>query len=182
MNPELSDFVLELLRNSHEAGAHYIELRYLCIGDTLKVLVKDDGYGMTYEGLRHGLLAPLGSDKYDGNNRGLAGLPRSIDAAAASDGFWAFETKAGTGTTGLICFDLSRAFVKEGNVIDLFLLALSMEDAYELAIYRLRKTINTSREYQIRRSELLERFGTINYVSTLMKIRRVLCLCEGIDS
>jgi hypothetical protein len=104
---ELSLHILDVLENSIEAGATHIELLIEedLSRDILRIVVKDDGRGMSEE-FAHQVLDPFITTRCT-RHVGL-GLPLFAAAAERCNGAFSIESEPGVGTTVAAVFQHSH--------------------------------------------------------------------------
>ena len=140
MHFTVSDFLLDLVQNSVEAGATHIVLKVLEGDRFLELVVDDNGKGMDKQTLAR-VRDPFFTDgvKHVKRKVGL-GIPFLVQALEQVDGDFELESQPGKGTHLRCTFPLDHVDTPQlGDLPGFFLLALSFDGEYELEIHRLDK-------------------------------------------
>ncbi len=119
MMEELASHIMDLTANSLRAGARLIEVSMLKTGDTLTLMVRDDGSGMDAETVRR-VQDPFFSTK-TGRTVGL-GIPLLKGTAETTGGSFSIVSEPGRGTEITAVFDLHHPDLPPvGNLKDTIL-------------------------------------------------------------
>lgn len=177
MHYSVSDFVLDLVQNSVEAGARTIRLEFDEREDGVHVKIADDGCGMD-EAAKARALDPFrsGGAKHPGRKVGL-GLPFLKQAVTLAGGSFDLVSEKGKGTT--VSFFFPAANVDSppaGDVVSLFMTVLGMAGQAEMILSRRRARDGLS--YEVRKSELVEAVGDLSSASSLSLVRQFLASQE----
>lgn len=175
MHASICDFALDIVQNSHEAGAGLIELDIAESLPWLEVRVRDDGCGMDAEQLRRALDPFANSGKKHRSRRVGLGLPFLIQGLEQSGGRHRIESERGRGTLVEFAFDLSNVDCPPlGDVRGLLLTVLCMQGGYELVVRRAKG----DQEYRLRRSELIEAIGGLDTAASIAMLREYIASQE----
>lgn len=172
MHRYISDFILDITQNSFEANSSQVELLFLEEERYLKVIIKDNGKGMSNDVLNK-VLDPYYTDgiKHKERKVGL-GLPFLVQSVRESGGDFDIKSKPNEGTSVFCTFDLCNIDTPPiGDICTTFLTLLSDPKAVELIIKRGISTVKGSGNYQLSKSELLEVLGEFESVSSLCLLR-----------
>jgi len=166
----VSDFLLDLVQNSVEAGAGHIALKVSADDGVLEIVVADNGKGMDASTLAR-VKDPFFTDgvKHARRKVGL-GIPFLVQALEQVNGSFELESEPGKGTTLRCSFPLDHVDTPQlGDLPGFFLLALGFDGDYELEIQRSDRLRGV--EYQVSRSELMEALGGLHDAASLLLLR-----------
>lgn len=169
MHISLSDYLLDIVQNSFEAGASHVELTVDEGERMISCTVADDGKGMD-EATQRRALDPFYSE--DGKHRGRRvglGLPFLQQAVDAAGGVFALESEVGVGTTVRFSFD--REHIDTPPLGDLALTLSTLiahPKAQHLLVTRSRAG---SGSYTLDRIELLDVLGEFETSGSLNLLR-----------
>ena len=154
---ELSLHILDVLENSIEAGATHIELRIEedLKNDILRIVVGDDGQGMSREFARQ-VLDPFVTTRTT-RHVGL-GLPLFAAAAERCNGELRIESKRGMGTTVTATFQhshIDRAPL--GNLATSLMAVILSEHQVDI---HYKHTVD-DREFELDTEEIRRELGTV---------------------
>jgi len=173
---EISLHILDVLENSIEAGATYIELviEEDLKDDTLRIVVRDNGRGMSEEFARE-VLDPFVTTRTT-RHVGL-GLPLFAAAAERCNGGLWIESELGAGTTVTATFQYSHIDREPLGDIATSLMAVILSDRLVDIHY---KHIVDDRTFELDTAEIRRELGTVPLSHT--KVRRWLkaVLDEGL--
>ncbi len=181
MHYSLSDMVMDLVQNSLEAGAEQVFLAIEERGESLEVLLEDNGKGMSPQELERAK-DPFYTDgeKHRERKVGL-GIPFLLQTVEIAGGSCDITSRKGEGTKLRVTFDLSNLDTPpQGDWPGMFLQAFCFEGDYEFVIRRVvmgEKPL----DYTLRRSELREVLGDLNQSSGMLLLRDFLKSQEGIE-
>ena len=104
---ELSLYILDLAQNSVSAGASHVEIEIVVSNedDTISIVIRDDGCGMTEEFLQK-VVSPFTTTRTT-RKVGL-GIPMIKELCEACEGEFGIESAPGKGTTLSLKFRLSH--------------------------------------------------------------------------
>ncbi|MBD3315410.1 MAG: ATP-binding protein [Chitinivibrionales bacterium] len=175
MHATLSDSLLDLIQNAHEAGAHSIIVTIKQRSSHMEFSIADDGCGMESEVLAR-ISDPFSSDsaKHASRRFGL-GLPFLKQGIEQCAGTFDIRSEPGVGTS--ICFALDSNHIDAppvGNLVSTIVSALCMCDSAELVCVRSYE----NRSYTLRRSELVEVLGDLATTESLCAIRTFISNAE----
>ena len=165
MHFTLADLVADITQNGVEAGADLVELEVSEDGKEFRFQVKDNGKGMTEEGLKRAI-DPFITDgvKHPGRKVGL-GLPFLIQTAEQSGGGWDIKSKKGEGTSVSAWFDTGNVDMPPVGDIPLMFRTILMFNSSAEIIIRRKKMAD---EYEVIKSELMDAIGSFEDVSNLV--------------
>jgi len=172
MHRYISDFILDITQNSFEANSSQVELFFLEEERYLKVIIKDNGKGMSNDVLNK-VLDPYYTDgiKHKERKVGL-GLPFLVQSVKECGGDFDIKSKPNEGTSVFCTFDLCNIDTPPiGDICTTFLTLLSDPKAVDLIIKRGISTTKGSGDYQLSKRELLEVLGEFKSVSSLCLLR-----------
>jgi hypothetical protein len=172
MHRYICDFILDITQNSFEANSTQVKLFLLEDDRYLKVIIKDNGKGMSSDVLKK-VLDPYYTDGLKHKHRKVGlGLPFLVQSVRESGGSFDIISKPNEGTQVDCSFDLCNVDTPPiGDISSTFLTLFSDPNAKELII---RRDINTSKgssHYEFSKSELLEILGDFSTVSSLCLLR-----------
>ncbi|GHV55885.1 ATPase [Spirochaetia bacterium] len=201
MHFTLCDLITDITQNGAESGADLLELE---IAETdrgvngnpeLRFIVRDNGKGMSPEGLKRAM-DPFVTDGIKHPNRKVGlGIPFLIQTAEQSGGGWdiksqkagleGFLGEGGHGTTVTAFFDTSNVDTPPiGDIPGMFRTIILFEGPDEVHISRTRssgdRTGGTGGEsagslaYEVRKSELIEALGNLEDTQSLILLDQYL--------
>jgi anti-sigma regulatory factor (Ser/Thr protein kinase) len=168
MHATIADVISDTAQNSIEAGAKHVGLSLVEDGETISVVVKDDGKGMDEETLARAF-SPFYTEagKHDKRRVGL-GLPILKQLCESTDGAVSLESKKGEGTVLRYSFSAKHIDLPPmGDLADAILTLFNYPGNFDLAFTH-RKG---SEEYSISRLELAEAVGGLESVEGLSLAR-----------
>ncbi len=168
MHYGLGDYVLDIAENAVEAGSGEVIVDMDESGDSFRVVVRDDGRGMTADE-RARALDPFYTDgtKHAKRKVGL-GIPFLIQAVEQAGGSWAIESEKGAGTK--VDFAFPAASVDSppvGDVPSLVFGLLCLPGSHEMIVRRK----GPRGSYELRRSEISEALGGLERASSLALLK-----------
>ena len=172
MHFTLTDLVTDIAQNAFESGAALVELEVHETGREFRFLVRDNGRGMTREKLGKAI-DPFVTDgvKHPHRKVGL-GLPFLIQTAEQSGGGWDIQSEAGKGTVVTAWFDTGNVDMPPvGDLPGMFRTILMFEGPDDVVIRRRRigeAPGDSSLDYEIRKSELVEALGGLEDTGSLV--------------
>jgi len=178
MHYGLGDYVLDITQNAVESGAGEVTVDLDESESGFRVVVRDNGRGMTAE-QRARALDPFYTDgtKHAKRKVGL-GLPFLVQAVELAGGRWSIESEKGVGTK--VEFDFPAASVDSpptGDLASLEFGLLCLPGDYEMIVRR-----NGPRgSYELKRSELAEAVGGLERASSLALLKDYLSSMEEDD-
>jgi len=168
MHATIADVISDTAQNSIEAGAKHVGLSLVEDGETISVVVKDDGKGMDEETLARAF-SPFYTEagKHDKRRVGL-GLPILKQLCESTDGAVSLESKKGEGTVLRYSFSAKHIDLPPmGDLADAILTLFNYPGDFDLAFTH-RKG---AEEYSISRMELSEAVGGLESVEGLSLAR-----------
>jgi anti-sigma regulatory factor (Ser/Thr protein kinase) len=168
MHATIADVISDTAQNSIEAGAKHVGLSLVEDGETISVVVKDDGKGMDEATLARAF-SPFYTEagKHDKRRVGL-GLPILKQLCESTDGAVSLESKKGEGTVLRYSFSAKHIDLPPmGDLADAILTLFNYPGNFDLAFTH-RKG---SEEYSISRLELAEAVGGLESVEGLSLAR-----------
>lgn len=177
MHISLSDYLMDIVQNSFEAGASNVELTVDEGERMTSCSVVDNGKGMD-EATQRRALDPFYSEegKHRGRRFGL-GLPFLHQAVDAAGGEFALQSEVGVGTTVRFSFD--REHIDTPPVGDLALALSSLiahPKAQRLVINR---SVAGNGSYTLDRTELLDVLGEFETSGSLNLLRHYVASQEA---
>ena len=175
MHYAVSDFLLDIVQNSIEAGSSSVMVDYIEENGRLEVYISDDGKGMD-AGTLAKVKDPFYTDgcKHEERNVGL-GIPFLIQAVEAAGGGFDIKSEPGYGTSVYFTFDLTHIDCPpRGNLPMTFLAMMLFPGGYELAVRRKKD----ASEYEVNRSELRETLGNLEESDSLALAKKYLVSLE----
>lgn len=174
MHFTLADLVTDISQNGVEAGADLLELEVAEDGKAFRILIKDNGKGMTEEELKRAL-DPFVTDGVKHPNRKVGlGLPFLVQTAEQSGGGWDIKSEKGKGTTITAWFDTGNVDTPPvGDVAGMFRTILMFDSSAEIVIRRKLKN-KAEEEYEVRKSELAEALGGLEDAGSLVLLDQYL--------
>jgi hypothetical protein len=172
----LGDYVLDIAQNAVEAGSGEVLVDLDEDGDRFRVMVRDDGRGMT-EDEKARALDPFFTDgtKHSGRKVGL-GLPFLVQATELAGGRWEIDSKKGIGTRVEFSFPVASVdSPPTGDLPALLLCLLCLPGGHELTVRR--KGPHGS--YELRRSEISEAVGGLERATSLGLLKDYLASLES---
>jgi hypothetical protein len=185
MHFTLSDMLSDLTQNAVEAGATVVRVSVRETDRDFSATIEDNGKGMTDSQLSRAR-DPFYTDgvKHPGRKVGL-GIPFLIQTAETTGGSWGIRSRkdgekeavigtcasdaakcleriAGHGTTVECRIDLTNIDAPPaGDVVGFFRQVLTFDAKYEMEISRILERDGLRREYEVRRSDLLDALGLL---------------------
>jgi hypothetical protein len=169
----VSDFLLDLVQNSVEAGAGHIVLKVFEGDRLLELVVDDNGKGMDKQTLAR-VRDPFFTDgvKHVKRKVGL-GIPFLVQALDQVNGEFELESEPGKGTHLRCSFPLDHVDTPQlGDLPGFFLMALTFDGEYELEIQRRDGPRGVA--YELSRSALVEALGGLHDAASLLLLRSFL--------
>lgn len=180
MHYTLCDMFSDLTQNSFEAGATQITVVFTETAGNLSVCLEDNGKGMTQEVLKRAT-DPFYTDGIKHPNRKIGlGIPFLIQTAESTGGTWNIKSESGIGTVVECTFDMTNIDTPPiGDITGYFAHIMTFDGRYEMIITRKNSTL----DYTVRRSELLEALGlsengSFEDVNSLSLLSQYLESCE----
>ncbi len=178
MHFAISDFVLDLVQNSVEAGAKTIVVSVEEDAGWIRLEVVDDGKGMD-EGDLLRAKDPFYTDgtKHRFRKVGL-GIPFLLQSLEQAGGDHSLESTKGRGTRFSFRFPADGVDTPPmGDLSGLFLSAMCFEGEYE---FKARHRAPASGiDYEIKRSEIIEAVGDMGSADALVSVREYLASHEA---
>lgn len=168
-----SDFLLDLVQNSVEAGAGHITVKVFEGEGALELVIDDNGKGLDERTLAR-VRDPFFTDgvKHAKRKVGL-GIPFLVQALDQVNGIFELESEPGKGTHLRCSFPLDHVDTPHlGDLPGVFLLALGFDGDYEMVIHR--RDSQRGVEYQLSRSELVEALGSMHDAASMVLLKRFL--------
>jgi len=159
------DYITDLVQNSIEAKASYIQLDVYTGPEAIRVRISDNGKGMNNSTLRKAV-DPFYSEagKHDHRRVGL-GLPLLYQTAEAVNGTVDIQSTPGKGTVIRFTFDATH--VDTPPLGDLALTVIGLMTFPEQFNLELKRETPCD-SYQISRSELIETLGNLEESTNLI--------------
>jgi len=172
MHYTICDVVLDLVHNSIEADATLVELSLIEEDDTLIVIIKDNGKGMSKETLER-VKDPFytNGEKHKARKVGL-GIPFLVQLAGQVQGTWNIESSQGIGTT--VSFSLPKQHIDlppVGDIPSCLLSAFCFSEHADIVVHRFR---DGTQIYSVKRSELADAVGDLSDVQALLLAKQYL--------
>lgn len=168
MHASVCDTIADLVQNSVEAGASWVELNVFTGPDTIEICVRDNGKGMDQTTLAK-VVDPFYSEagKHDHRRVGL-GLPLLFQTADAVNGKVDIQSEPGKGTTVRFTFDARHLDTPPLGELPATVLGLmTFSGTYDLIVNR----STPSDGYSVARSELIETLGNLEESTNLILAR-----------
>ena len=168
MHATLADVISDTAQNSIEAGAKHVSLSLSEDGETIAVVVKDDGKGMDEATLAKAF-SPFYTEagKHDKRRVGL-GLPILKQLCESTDGAVSLKSEKGVGTELRYSFSAKHIDLPPmGDLADAILTLFNYPGEFELSFTH----VKGAEEYSISRSELAEAVGGLESVEGLSLAR-----------
>ncbi|MDR1910204.1 MAG: sensor histidine kinase [Spirochaetaceae bacterium] len=178
----LCDLVADITQNSAEAGAELVELEIRETHDEFRFTLKDNGKGMTPEELARAR-DPFVTDgvKHPRRKVGL-GIPFLIQTAEQSGGGCSIESQKGKGTVVSAWFDMNNVDTPPvGDIPSMARSILLFAGPGEIVLRRSLKTGAGDRDYEVRKTELVEALGDLEDAESLSLMGRYLRSAETED-
>jgi hypothetical protein len=176
MHFTLADLVTDITQNACEAKADMVELEIREGDGEFRFLVKDNGKGTTKEELEYAL-DPFVTDgiKHPHRKVGL-GLPFLSQTAIMSGGGWDVQSEKGKGTTATAWFDTGNVDTPPaGDLPGMFRTILMFNSPADILIRRnLKLKDGTEKNYEVRKSELVEALGGLEDAGSLVLLDKYL--------
>lgn len=186
MHFSVTDYLLEAVQNSLEAGARSVDVRVEEDEASVTMSVTDDGSGMDKAAMVRALDA-YGTDgkKHPKRKVGL-GLPFLKQAIDQVGGDFSLQSEPGRGTTLAFRFDKTHVDCPPvGDMAQAFFTALCLEGAGDIRIERIVRHKGDDVDhvdelsYTLDRNELEQAIGDLQSVSSLALLKRYLRSQEG---
>lgn len=171
MHATICDTFADTVQNAIEAGASRIDAELCENGDTVKVLIRDNGKGMDDDTLSR-VWNPFYSEpgKHDRRRVGL-GLPLLRQMVEATGGTLSLDSRRGVGTELEYSFNAKHLDAPPmGDVAGTLTTLMNYEGRFELCFRHARG----AKSYTVCRSELLEALGDLQDASSLVLARQFL--------
>ncbi len=171
MHKSISDFLLDIVQNSIEAGASVITVDYLEHAGQLMICIGDNGKGMDEETMRKAQ-DPFYTDgeKHVKRKVGL-GLPFLKQAVEAVSGEFELKSEVDFGTSVMITLNTGHIDCPPaGDLPATFLSMMMFPGDYDLLVHRRRD----ERSYRISRSDLADTLGGLESAGALALARQYL--------
>ena len=168
MHLTLSDLISDIVQNSIEANSSKITLELEENQAGVKVLIQDNGKGMSKETLEKAQNSFFtDGTKHPKRNFGL-GLPLLIQTVKETEGEYKITSELGKGTTVYAFFNLANknAF-QVGEVASLFRQVLSFTGNFDMTIIRKKHTENEQLNYKLEKSEIVKALGCLENAKSL---------------
>ncbi len=168
MHATVCDYIAEIVQNSIEAGATRIALDVTTTADELRVVVRDNGKGMTAE-LIEQARSPFYTEpgKHDKRKVGL-GLSFLYQAAQALGGDARVTSAPGVGTEVTFAFDPHNLDTPPlGDFAQTAVTLMAFPGSYDLRVRR----VSGQGEYTVSRHELIEALGNLEEAGNLVLAR-----------
>ncbi|MBI9103898.1 MAG: sensor histidine kinase [Spirochaetales bacterium] len=172
MHAAVCDFIVDCLQNSIEAGASEVNLEVIESYSVVKVVIKDNGCGMTGEELEKAL-DPFFTNgiKHVHRKVGL-GLPFLKQAIELAEGSFDIQSVKGEGTLLWFSFNLNHFDSPPlGRLDKAFLQILLFSGEHELTIVRKYNCGDISDSWELSRKELIEILGPLENTESLVMAR-----------
>ena len=181
MHASLADILADLVQNSVEAGAGFIEVVLEESPERICFEINDNGKGMDQATLEKAS-DPFWTDgiKHPGRKVGL-GIPFLLQTAQQCGGRADIQSAPGKGTTVKADFPARHLDLPPlGDLILLWVQCLSMDGAYQMNIRRVRRTSDgTESSYVVDRAELSDVLGGLDDAGALGLLRDYLTSLEA---
>jgi len=169
----LTDFLLDVVQNSIEAGAALVELTIAQNDTDLTVRLTDNGCGMT-EGELSRVRDPFftNGEKHKSRKVGL-GIPFLMQTVEMTGGHFDIQSEKGKGTKVSIRFDLTHLDTPPvGDLVILFYQLFAYPGDFEMVIDRLYSSSHGEKSYRLSRQEMIEVLGDLEDVGALTLLRQ----------
>lgn len=174
MHAAICDFIADCLQNSIEAQSSYVKIIYTTAATSIKVVIEDNGKGMTPEQLEKAK-DPFYTDGTKHVNRKVGlGIPFLLQALAISGGTFDIKSEKGKGTRLDFMFDTSNIDTPpEGDICFAVLQAMMFDGDFEVEFVREYSFNGTNADqYVIKRSDLFEILGDLSSAENINLARR----------
>lgn len=164
----LSDLISDIVQNSIEANSSKITLEVEENQTGVKVLIQDNGKGMSKETLEKAQNSFFtDGTKHPKRNFGL-GLPLLIQTVKQTEGEYQITSELGEGTSVYAFFNLANKNTPPlGEVANLFRQVLSFTGNFDMTIIRKKNTESEQLNYQLKKSEIVNVLGCLENAKTL---------------
>ena len=172
MHFAITDFIIDIVQNSCEAGSRLVAVELSESRGHVDVRIGDDGKGMDDREMARAL-DPFVTEgrKHPGRKVGL-GLPFLKQAIDQSLGRFSLTSEKGRGTVVAFRFDKGQIDCPPlGDVAGSFLSMLCLPGGQEMTIVR---TKPDGSVYELKKSELAEALGDLERGSSLVLLRQYL--------
>jgi len=162
----LTDYLLDLVQNSLEAGASVVRVSVSEADGRLEAAVLDNGSGMDGAEVARAT-DPFHTDgnKHPGRKVGL-GLPFLIQALDQAGGRWDISSARGRGTDVRFWFPLDGVDTPPvGDLPGCFLSCMCFDGDYELVAAR--HSPGRGSSYEVRRSDILDAVGPLSDAASI---------------
>lgn len=180
MHISLSDYLMDIVQNSFEAGSIHVAVTIEQGLEKIVCTIEDDGKGMDAHQQRS-VLDPFYSEagKHDRRRVGL-GLPFLHQAVEAAGGSFVLESALGEGTTVRFSFKSDHLDTPPTGDLALALATLLAHPlAQDLVIKRQWESDGKRGGYTLDRSELLEVLGEFESSGNLLLLRQFVASQES---
>ena len=182
MHFSLCDLAADIAQNAAESGASVLEADINETDAEFRFAIADDGKGMTESQLERAK-DPFHTDgkKHPGRRVGL-GVPFLIQTATQSGGGWDIRSRPGIGTTVEASFDLGNIDAPPvGDVPGLLRTILLFDGPAEMVLRRSYDGTRGKTSYEVRKTELVEALGSLEYAGDLVLLDTYLRSLEEDD-
>lgn len=169
MHATLCDCFADAVQNAIEAGASRVDAAIIEDGETVNIVIKDNGKGMNADVLKR-VWDPFYTEpgKHVGRRVGL-GLPLLRQMAEAVGGSVALDSESGRGTSLTCSFAAAHLDTPPiGDVAGTAMVLMNTDGDFDLSLTHTRG----SNSYTVCRSELQEALGDLQDVANLVWVRR----------
>ncbi len=169
MHATICDLITDLVQNSIEANAKEITLNVEETASNLKVIIEDNGKGMSAQTLEKAQ-DPFWSDGLKHKHRKVGlGLPFLFQTAEMTGGSARIESEEGVGTTVTFNLDPKNVDLPEfGNFATAAVTLMTYGFDGNLTINR---TIE-EQNYEVSKNELIEALGDLNDLESLSLLKQ----------
>lgn len=168
MQLTLSEYILDIVQNSVEAGSTVITVDYLEESGRLEICIGDNGCGMNDETLMR-VSDPFFTDgiKHAHRKVGL-GIPFLKQAVELVEGEFEISSEEGTGTSVRFCIPTDHLdSPPSGDIPGLFRSLMLFEGTYDLLVYRKKE----GEAYRVSRAELEDSLGDLYEAQSMMLMK-----------
>ena len=169
MHATLCDLITDLVQNSFEAAASEITLNVKETETNLKVVIADNGKGMSAETLEKAK-DPFYSDGIKHKHRKVGlGLPFLFQTAEMTGGTASIESTEGVGTT--VTFNLDPQHVDLPTFGNFTTAAVTLMTYGFNGNLTIKRSVN-EQDYEVSKNELIEVLGDLNDLESLTLLKQ----------
>ncbi len=164
----MTEYILDIVQNSVEAGSSLITIDFLENNSNLQVCIGDNGCGMDEQTLQR-VTDPFftNGEKHVRRRIGL-GIPFLKQAVELVEGDFDISSEVGTGTSLHVTFNMDHVDCPPiGDLPGLFRSVMLFDGSYDMLIYRAKNDVS----YRVSRGELQEALGDLYDAQSMMLVK-----------